>query len=362
MNKCPHWQEYPSIAGTISYCEVAAFNKPVPPGELERIGCTEEKRRECLSTMKLNVGQGAVPATVPTTTMDAPKDVAKALLGTCQKKAETPLVPLALLGIMAGAYIALGGELSTVATADLAKYIGEGLTRIVGGAVFSLGLILVVIGGAELFTGNNLMVAGVLEGRISKAQLLRNWTVVYATNFLGAILVVALFYYSGLWRVGGVGLKTVAIASAKVNLAWGEALARGILCNWLVCLAVWMAMAGRDALSKMAAIMFPVMAFVASGFEHSIANMYFVPLGIALKANPEMVATLEAAGLTGLANLNWGTFLWVNLLPVTIGNIVGGTIFVGSAYWYVFRKKEAATARAFSVVPGRVPSAARAES
>lgn len=353
MAKCPYWQEYQSVAGTVCYCEVAAFNKQLPPGELERIGCTDSKRQECLTKMKVNLGQGAIPAPTPTVSLDVPKDMAMNLVGVCRKKVETPLVPLAILGILAGAYIALGSELYTVATADLARYIGEGLTRIVGGAVFSLGLILVVLGGAELFTGNNLMVAGVLDGKVTHGQLLRNWGTVYLTNFIGALVVVGIFYYTGLWKTGEVGLRAVAIASAKVNLGWVEALARGILCNWLVCLAVWMALAARDAFSKMAAIMFPVMAFVASGFEHSIANMYFVPLGIALSTNPSMAGTLEASGLAGnLANLRWGTFIVNNLVPVTIGNIVGGTLFVGFSYWCVFLRSKPSKAPAIGTLEG----------
>lgn len=346
---CEHWKEYDSVSGPVSFCEVSAFGSKLTAKELEVIGCTAKKREVCDTVMEFNMGTAAVPMAAPpitpTISCDPPKDVAATTVGVSEKKAATPFFNLLVLGILAGAYIALGAELSTMITNDLAKFVGDGLSRLFGGFVFSLGLILVVIGGAELFTGNTLMVTGWLEGKINGRQVLRNWTIVYCANFIGAILLAWFFYNSGLWKVNGglVGAKAVLIANSKANLAWNEALVRGILCNWLVCLAVWLASASRDGVSKILAIVFPVTAFVASGFEHSIANMYFIPTGIFLKSQaavlPAVATALgtDPAGATAaLANLNWGSFLVKNLIPVTIGNIIGGALFVGAFYWSVF--------------------------
>jgi len=225
-------------------------------------------------------------------------------------------------------------------TYDLAKSLGVGFAKFLAGSVFSVGLMLVVIGGAELFTGNCLMLGCRIERKIKAGGVLRNWTIVYLANFAGSLLLVGIMYYSGLWKVGhfGVGAKTLMIANSKVNLSFVEALCRGICCNWLVCLAVRLATAGQDVASKIFAVYFPIMAFVASGFEHSIANMYFIPMGLCLKGNE---AVVTASGLFGkLGQLTWGGFLLNNLLPVTIGNIIGGGIFVAGAYCLAFARTE----------------------
>jgi formate/nitrite transporter len=168
-------------------------------------------------------------------------------------------------------------------------------------------------------------------------KLLRNWGIVYFANLAGSLLLVALMYWSGLWKTNNaaVGVAALKLADAKVNLTFLEALARGILCNWLVCLAVWMAVSARDVVGKIFAIFFPIMAFVASGFEHSIANMYFIPMGLALKAD-----VITATGLTdAFANLTVGGMIVRNLIPVTIGNIIGGAFFVAAMYWIVYIRK-----------------------
>jgi len=219
---------------------------------------------------------------------------------------------------------------------DMSKFLGAGFTKFIFGSVFSVGLILVVIAGAELFTGNSLIFISVLNGDVKTSKLLNNWFWVYFANFAGSLLLVWIMYATGLWKTGdlGVGAKALAIANGKVNLSWGSAFSRAILCNWLVCLAVWLAVAAKDVVGKIAAIYFPIMAFVASGFEHSVANMYFVPMGLLLKGNVDVVA---AAGLTDkLANLTWGGFIANNLIPVTLGNIVGGAFFVSTLYWVVY--------------------------
>lgn len=365
---CPYWQEYDSVSGPVTYCEVIAFNKELPAAELKKIGCTPEKREQCLRTMEGSVGLPprtiGVPQTgkLPTVAFDAPPDIAAAVCDASKKKAALPLLNLFILGILAGAYIAIGAQLSNIVTNDLAAYLGDGFSRLMGGMVFSVGLVLVILCGAELFTGNNLVMAlGACTKRVTGGQLLANWGIVFVANFVGSLLVVALIYGSGLWTANGalVGAKAVMTANAKVNLTWGSALCRGIMCNWLVCLAVWLSFAGRDAVSKILGIMLPIAAFVASGFEHSVANMYFIPMGITLSNEPTVLAAL-AKTLTNpgaaLANLTWGGFFLRNLIPVTIGNIIGGAVFVGGAYWVAYlraaKPKEVA-------VPVQKPAMAR---
>lgn len=268
----------------------------------------------------------------------APAEVAKAIIGVGKAKTSLSVMQMIILGILAGAFIGFGSELATMVSFDMSKFLGVGFAKFIFGSVFSVGLILVVIAGAELFTGNNLIFVGVLTGDAKFSKMLNNWFWVYIANFIGSLLLVWLMYATGLWKTGdfGVGVKALAIANGKVNLAWGAAFARAIGCNWLVCLAVWLAVASKDVVGKIFAIYFPIMAFVASGFEHSIANMYFIPMGILLKNNADVVA---AAGLTDkLANLTWGGFFVNNLIPVTLGNIVGGAFFVSTLYWAVYLK------------------------
>ena len=268
----------------------------------------------------------------------APGGVAKAMIGVGKAKTSLSVMQMIVLGILAGAFIGFGSELATMVSFDMSKFLGVGFAKFIFGSVFSVGLILVVIAGAELFTGNNLIFVGVLTGDVKFSKMLNNWFWVYLANFIGSLLLVWIMYATGLWKTGdlGVGAKALAIANGKVNLAWGAAFARAIGCNWLVCLAVWLAVASKDVVGKIFAIYFPIMAFVASGFEHSVANMYFVPMGLLLKANADVVA---AAGLTDkLANLTWGGFFINNLIPVTLGNIVGGALFVSALYWAVYLK------------------------
>ncbi len=247
------------------------------------------------------------------------------------KKATLSIMNTLILGALAGVYIGFGAALATLVGHDAARHVGVGIAQIAVGSVFSVGLMLVVIAGAELFTGNNLMVAGVLGREYGAARMLGRWGLVYFANFIGAVLLAFIMYESGLWKMAGgaVGAKAVAIASAKVNLPFAEAFFRGIGCNWLVCLAVWMALSAREIAGKVLAIFFPIMAFVALGYEHCVANMYFVPMGLFLK---------NATAGADFASLTWGKFLTANLVPVTLGNIVGGTIFVGCAYWWAYAR------------------------
>lgn len=253
----------------------------------------------------------------------------------CVKKVNESNFKLIILGILAGAYIGFGACLATLIGHDASKYLGLGLARFITGAVFSVGLMLVVIAGAELFTGNNLMLMSVLDKRAALWRMLYKWGIVFAANFIGSVLLAYLYYKTNLWKMGdmAVGLSALKIANAKVGLTFTEALTRGILCNWLVCLAVWIAIASREVVGKIFAIFFPIMAFVALGFEHSIANMYFVPLGLFLKS----CSQIASEGLD-LTNLTWVNFFSKNLIPVTVGNVIGGAIFVGLLYWTVYVK------------------------
>ena len=257
----------------------------------------------------------------------------------CVAKTQASVLKLTILGIFAGVYIGFGAQLAIMVTHDMAAFLGVGMAKLIGGAVFSVGLMLVVIAGAELFTGNNLIFLSVLDRQVRVSRLLRNWTIVYFANFVGSLLLVLLMYWSGLWKTDGglVGAKALAIANSKVNLSFLQGFARGIMCNWLVCLAVWMAVSARTVVGKVWAIFFPIMAFVASGFEHSVANMFFIPMGLALKGQ---TAIVTAAGLADkLSQLTIGGMV-MNLIPVTLGNIVGGAFFVATLYWIVYLRDE----------------------
>jgi formate/nitrite transporter len=230
------------------------------------------------------------------------------------------------LAVLAGAFIGLGAMVSTVASTGSA--FGYGPSRLLAGLAFSLGLVLVLVGGAELFTGNALIVMAWAERRVTSEALLRNWAIVYAGNFIGAASTAVGVYLSGIHALGGgeVAETALAIASAKVSLGFGEAFFRGVFCNALVCLAVWLGFSARSNTDKILGIVFPITAFVAAGFEHSIANMYFVPMGMLL-----------SSGAGG--DLTWSGFLLGNLLPVTLGNVAGGSVMVGLAYWFIYLRE-----------------------
>jgi formate/nitrite transporter len=254
------------------------------------------------------------------------------------RKAEAPALTMFTLSVLAGAFIALGAVFATN-TAAGTSVLPFGIAKLLTGLVFCLGLILVIVGGAELFTGNNLIVMAWASGKVSTRALLRNWVIVYAGNFVGSIGTAILVLWSKQYTFGGgaVGETALKIASGKTGLEFFQALVLGVLCNALVCLAVWLTFSARSTIDKIAAIIFPITAFVAAGFEHSIANMYFVPYGLMIKAlDPAFVAE---RGLD-LSNLTWGNFLINNLLPVTIGNIIGGAVLVAAIYWSVFLRNQ----------------------
>jgi formate/nitrite transporter len=266
----------------------------------------------------------------------APAEMAQRVLQVGVAKARLPAPDTLILAGLAGAFIGLGAAFATLATTD--PGMGFGPTRVLGGVTFSLGLILVVVAGAELFTGNNLVAMAWASREITTRQILRNWGLVYVGNFVGAVGTALLVYWSGVWALSqdAVASQAISIAAAKCDLGWTEAFARGILCNALVCLAVWLCQSARSTTDKILAIIWPIAGFVALGFEHCIANMYFIPLGVLLKSNPELMAGVgPSAADLGSLNLQG---LAGNLVPVTLGNIVGGTLLVAGVYWFAYLK------------------------
>ena len=266
-----------------------------------------------------------------------PSEIADFTVNAGIKKAGLTPAKQFLLGIMAGAFIAFGAQAANVVTHTISDV---GTAKLISGLIFPAGLMLVLMAGAELFTGNSLMILALLERKITLAKLLRSWLVVYLGNLAGGVLVAYLIFWSGQLNytgglLGGITLKS---AAGKISLTFIQALVLGVLCNWLVCLAVWTSFGAKDAIGKAVCVFFPVWVFVASGFEHSIANMYYITAGILAKSSPQFVAkALEAgASQSGIDALNWCGMFTGNLVPVTLGNIIGGSVFVGVVYWFVY--------------------------
>lgn len=253
----------------------------------------------------------------------SPADTAKAIVGIAEVKEKAPVLNVVILSFLAGAYIAFGGLLAEVVTGGMAAAgFPPGLVKLFFGGVFPVGLMLVVIAGSELFTGNTMyMTVGALSGSASVGGLAKNWVLSWVFNFVGALFVAyVLAYLSGVITADpAFAAGAVKVAAGKVAISWDQALLRGIGCNWLVCLAVYLAVAADDVVGKVFGIWFPIMAFVAMGFEHSVANMFFIPLGIFLDSS-----------------ISWTQCIFNNLVPVTIGNIIGGAIFVGVLYWFTY--------------------------
>jgi formate/nitrite transporter len=252
-----------------------------------------------------------------------PAEIAKAIETRGVTKANAPTAPTFVLGILAGAFIALGAVLATVIGTD--STLGAGPTRWLAGIGFSVGLILVVIAGAELFTGNNLIAMAWASGLVGTREVVRSWLLVYAGNVVGCLGTVVFAIWGDLASLGGgaVGATAVEIAQAKAGLSLGTAFARGVLCNALVCLAVWLAMGGRSVTDRILGILFPITAFVAIGLEHSIANWFFLPFGLALDPS-------GAVSGMGVAR---------NLVAVTAGNLAGGTLLVAGVYWLAYLRR-----------------------
>lgn len=277
----------------------------------------------------------------PIPSLDAliPADMAKKAENVGVAKANLGPFRMFALAVLAGAFIAMGAVFMTIVTTGAAGVLPFGIARLLAGFVFCLGLILVVVAGAELFTGNNLIVMAWAGKKVSTAKLLRNWVIVYLGNFVGSILTAYGMFLSTqyMFSKGAVGLNALNIASVKTSLDFVPALVLGVFCNALVCLAVWLCMGARSTVDKIAAIIFPITAFVAAGFEHSIANMYFIPIGLLIKSGaPDEFWTMIGQTPADFPTITWSNFLVGNLLPVTIGNIIGGALMVGLVYWFIY--------------------------
>lgn len=272
--------------------------------------------------------------------LNLPHDIIQVNLSGSVNKSKAPAWKTFLLGIMAGAFIAFGAQSSSVAMHGISNV---GLARLTAGCIFPVGLMMIVFIGGELFTGDCMMTMACFGKKISILSMLRTLLIVYVSNFVGAASVAALVCFSGQYGYSdsALGAFTIKVALGKVNLPFGTALISGILCNILVCAAVLMAAAAKDIAGKVLAIFFPIMAFVVSGFEHCVANMYYIPAGILAASNPvyaEKAADLYQISSEQLASLNWGNFAVVNLIPVTIGNIIGGGIIVGGMLYLLHGK------------------------
>jgi len=257
----------------------------------------------------------------------APKQIAAKVESVGVVKARLPIFTMLMLGMLAGVFIGIGSMFFTIVKSDAS--LSYAISGLLGGIAFSLGLFIVIVAGAELFTGNNLLVMAWAYRRITTRELLRNWGVVFVGNLIGAGSFALVVYLSGHTAMndGAIAEKYLSIAAAKTALPFGQAFLRGVLCNVLVCLAVWMATAGRTVFDKAIAIVFPVTAFVAAGFEHSVANLYFFP----------MAAFIQAFG-GGAVAVTW-TGALNNLIPVILGNIVGGGVLVGLVYYLVYLRR-----------------------
>ena len=270
----------------------------------------------------------------------SPSENAESFVEIGSAKNNLTIVKEFVLGILGGAFIAFAAQGSNVAIHTIGSV---GLSKTLAGALFATGLMMVVVSGAELFTGNSLIVISCLQKKSKWVSMFRNWLFVYLGNFAGSLLIAYFVLHSGQlgFSEGLLGGYTIKIAAYKTGLSFESAFFMGILCNWLVCIAIWMASASKDIAGKILAIFFPIWLFITSGFEHSVANMYYIPAGILAKANEEFAKAAISLGVSAeqIANLNWGTLFTKNLIPVTLGNIVGGVFFVGTIYWFVYLKK-----------------------
>jgi formate/nitrite transporter len=278
------------------------------------------------------------PPDSPPPTLDPllPAEIAAACERVGVRKTQMDAVSLFVLAILAGAFIALGAMFFTIVLSGTG--LGWGPTQLLGGVAFSLGLVLVIIAGAELFTGNVLSVMAWASRKVTTQGVLRSWAIVYVGNFVGALLTALLVYASDQWQLNDaqVGGLAIDIGARKTALGFGEAVALGILANALVALAVWLSLSARSVPGKVLAIVFPISAFVAGGFEHSIANMYFIPLALFVKTEDAALA----ASTHDISELDWGSFVVANLIPVTLGNVIGGAVLVGAVYWFVYLRPQ----------------------
>jgi len=270
-----------------------------------------------------------------------PAEMAVKAAETGVKKTRLDTLRMFLLGILAGAFISMGAIFATTVSAG-ASTLPYGIARLLAGLVFTLGLILVVVSGSELFTGNSLIVIAYANRRITLAALLRNWVIVYLGNFVGALLTAYLMFLTKQYTFGGgsIGLAALNTGEVKTSLGFAQAVVLGLFCNALVCMAVWMCYSARSTIDKILAIVPPIAAFVAAGFEHSIANMYFIPVAMFIKqmGSPAFFEAIKKVP-ADFPHLTWSNFFLVNLLPVTIGNLIGGVLMVGLMYWFIYLSK-----------------------
>lgn len=266
-----------------------------------------------------------------------PAETAKNYITTGKAKVNTPISKMFLLAILAGVFIGIGGVGATTAAVSVTQ---ASVGKLLGACVFPGGLTMVLLAGSELFTGNTLLVIPLLEKEISPAGMLKNWVVVYFGNFVGGLLVAAGIVYSHQAGLFGnqMAVSVISAAAGKCSMTFSDALIRGILCNFLVCIAVWISFAAKDVAGKVIGLFFPIMMFVLCGFEHSVANMYYIGAGIFAKGIPAYAEAAAEAGVN-LKVISWGSFLGANLLPVTIGNIIGGAVCVGCVYWFVYLRQ-----------------------
>lgn len=272
-----------------------------------------------------------------------PAQTANAFVDIGKYKASMPRNKMLVSGFLAGAYIAFAAQLMNMVTHDMASTFGFGFTSFIGGSVFGIALVLVLVAGSDLFTGNTMLSMAWLNGDLKTKQVINNWIWVYLGNFIGAMFLLWMMYNSHLWggHGGEVGANAVALAYKKTHLSFSEAFIRGIGCNWLVCLAVIMVASAKDTMGKIVAAWFPVMAFIASGFEHCVANMFIIPAGITASLDPTVASAVMAHHPTwDLATLNTSSFIFGNLIPVTLGNIFSGAVLVGGIYWFLYVKEE----------------------
>lgn len=273
-----------------------------------------------------------------------PAEIARKAESVGAQKARMDAPSLTALAVLAGAFIALGAMFATTVLAGADGTLPFGLSRLLAGVAFCLGLVLVVVGGAELFTGNTLMVMALASGKVCLRELLRAWLIVYIGNFVGAAATAALVFLSGQYLSGQGSVAEVALKLAldKAILPFDQALFLGILCNVLVCLAVWLAFGARSTTDKILAVIFPVSAFVVAGFEHSVANMYLIPLGLFIKH----WGPAELWQVIGQSSADYGALtvaaFFFSLVPVTIGNIIGGGVLVGGVYWFIYLRNRPA--------------------
>ena len=271
--------------------------------------------------------------------MNSPKEIAQNYIATGAAKTKYPASKMIVLGIMSGMFIGLAGVGSNIAAATVYGTTISSFGKLLGAMVFPAGLAMVLIAGSELFTGNCLIIIPVLQKEVTLGAMFKNWILVYIGNFIGGVLVALLSVYGGVYSLFGntASISAISTAVSKVTLSFDAALLRGILCNFVVCIAVWMSFAAKDIVGKVAALFLPIMLFVLSGYEHSIANMCFIPTGLFAKSNANYLAAYTSQyPVTNLDALTWGTMFSKNLIPATLGNIIGGTGLVGIVYWFAY--------------------------